>query len=89
MFPLQARQGGVLKRRGHTEATVDLMRLAGLQPAGVLCELMNPDGTMARGEQARAFAVRHGLPMLSVDDVVAYRRSREVSPDASDAKACA
>jgi 3,4-dihydroxy 2-butanone 4-phosphate synthase len=75
VFPLRARRGGVLERRGHTEATVDLMRLAGLQPAGVLCELMNHDGTMARGEQARAFAVRHGLPMLSVADVVAHRRS--------------
>jgi 3,4-dihydroxy 2-butanone 4-phosphate synthase len=78
VFPLRARHGGVLERRGHTEATVDLMRLAGLQPAGVLCELTNSDGTMARGEQVRAFAARHGLPVLSVEDVVAYRLSQKL-----------
>jgi len=73
VFPLRARRGGVLERRGHTEATVDLMRLAGLQPAGVLCELTNSDGTMARGEEVRSFAAWHGLPVLSVEDVVAFR----------------
>jgi 3,4-dihydroxy 2-butanone 4-phosphate synthase len=76
IFPLRARPGGVLERRGHTEAAVDLMRLAGLSPSAVLCELMNPDGTMARGGQARAFAASHGLPVLSVDDVVVYRRTQ-------------
>jgi 3,4-dihydroxy 2-butanone 4-phosphate synthase len=81
VFPLRTRRGGVLERRGHTEATVDLMRLAGLQPAGVLCELTNSDGTMARGEQVRDFAARHGLPVLSVEDVVAYRLSRKPAAD--------
>jgi 3,4-dihydroxy 2-butanone 4-phosphate synthase len=76
IFPLLSRPGGVLERRGHTEATVDLMRLAGLQPSGVLCELMNPDGTMARGPQARVFAAGHDLPLLSVEDVVAYQRAQ-------------
>jgi 3,4-dihydroxy 2-butanone 4-phosphate synthase / GTP cyclohydrolase II len=77
VFPLQAREGGVLKRPGHTEAAVDLARLAGLQPAGVLCEIMNEDGTMARGAALKAFAERHALPLLTVADLIAYRRSRE------------
>jgi 3,4-dihydroxy 2-butanone 4-phosphate synthase len=72
VFPLRAHPAGVLGRRGHTEATVDLVRLAGWRPAGVLCELMNPDGSMARGKEVAAFAVRHSLPVVSVDDVVAY-----------------
>lgn len=75
IFPLRAHPAGVLGRRGHTEATVDLVRLAGLRPAGVLCELMNGDGSMARGAQVWAFAEEHGLPVVSVDDVAAYRRS--------------
>ncbi|HYG35279.1 MAG TPA: 3,4-dihydroxy-2-butanone-4-phosphate synthase [Clostridia bacterium] len=75
VFPLQARAGGVLERPGHTEATIDLMRLAGLQPYGVLCELMNPDGTMARGEQVRAFSRLHGMPIVAVADVIAYRKA--------------
>ena len=75
VFPLRAHPAGVLGRRGHTEATVDLVRLAGRKPAGVLCELMNPDGSMARGPEVSAFAARHGLPVVSVGDVVAYRRS--------------
>lgn len=73
MFPLRAHPHGVLGRRGHTEATVDLARLAGLRPAGVLCELMNPDGSMARRQQALAFASRHRLPIVSVQDIVEYR----------------
>ena len=77
VFPLRAREGGVLKRPGHTEAAVDLARLAGLQPAGVLCEIMNDDGTMARGAALKAFAERHGLPFLTVADLIAYRSSRE------------
>lgn len=72
VFPLCARAGGVLERAGHTEATVDLMRLAGLQPCGVLCELMNPDGTMARGEQVAVFSRKHGYPMISVAEVIAH-----------------
>ncbi|GAB6041103.1 3,4-dihydroxy-2-butanone-4-phosphate synthase [Endothiovibrio diazotrophicus] len=74
VFPLRAQPGGVLTRRGHTEGTVDLMVLAGLRPAGVLCELTNPDGTMARLPQVVDFAGRHGMPVLSIEDLVAYRR---------------
>jgi len=74
VFPLIARAGGTLERDGHTEAAVDLAVLAGLAPAGVLCELMNPDGTMARGEQVRAFAQAHGLPCTTVAAVAQFRR---------------
>jgi 3,4-dihydroxy 2-butanone 4-phosphate synthase len=73
VFPLRARPDGVLERRGHTEGSVDLARLAGLKPAGVLCELMNEDGTMMRGEQITRFAAQHGMPMLTIEDIVAYR----------------
>lgn len=76
VFPLRAQPGGVLTRRGHTEGAVDLMRLAGLQPAGVLCELTNTDGTMARLPEVIAFAERHDMPVLSVDDLVEYRRAK-------------
>ncbi len=75
IFPLRARPGGVLERGGHTEATVDLMRLAGLQPCGVLCELTNPDGSMARLPEIMDFAQKHGMPVVTVGDLVAYRRS--------------
>ncbi len=78
VFPLRARPGGVLERPGHTEATVDLMRLAGLKPYGVLCELTNPDGTMARLPEIVAFGREQGLPVLTVEDVAAYRRESEV-----------
>lgn len=74
VFPLVARPGGVLERQGHTEAAVDLPALAGLQPAGVLCELMNPDGSMARGAQVAAFAQRHGLLCTTVEAVADFRR---------------
>jgi 3,4-dihydroxy 2-butanone 4-phosphate synthase/GTP cyclohydrolase II len=77
VFPLRAREGGVLKRPGHTEAAVDLARLAGAQPAGVLCEIVNGDGTMMRGTALTTFAEQHGLPFLTVADLIAYRRSRE------------
>jgi 3,4-dihydroxy 2-butanone 4-phosphate synthase len=77
VFPLRARPGGVLERDGHTEGSVDLMRLAGLRPAAVLCELMNPDGTMARGPQVEAFALAHDLPMLTIAEIVAWRRQAE------------
>lgn len=73
VFPLRARPNGVLERRGHTEGSVDLARLAGLKPAAVLCELMNEDGTMARGEQITRFAALHQLPMLTIADIFAYR----------------
>lgn len=79
VFPLRARPGGVLERRGHTEATVDLMRLAGLKPCGVLCELTNPDGSMARMPEITAFSRRHGFPLVTVDDLVQYRIMREQS----------
>ena len=74
IFPLRARRGGVLERTGHTEATVDLMRLAGLRPCGVLCELTNPDGTMARLPEVVAFAERHFIPVLTIEDLVGYRK---------------
>ncbi|MBO4122919.1 3,4-dihydroxy-2-butanone-4-phosphate synthase [Cupriavidus gilardii] len=73
VFPLVASDGGVLTRRGHTEGSVELARLAGLAPAAVLCELMNADGTMARGEQALAFAAQHDLPVLTIEELVAWR----------------
>jgi len=73
VFPLRARTGGVLTRRGHTEGSVDLARLAGLHPAAVLCELMNPDGSMARGEQVTAYARQHDLPVLTIEELARYR----------------
>ena len=75
VFPLRARPGGVLERRGHTEATVDLMRMAGLEPCGVLCELTMDDGKMARLPQVAAFALAHQFPLCSVEDLVAWRVS--------------
>ena len=77
MFPLRAREGGVLVRAGQTEATVDLVRLAGLYPAGVLCEIMNEDGTMARLPQLEVIAKRLGLKIISVADLITYRRRHE------------
>ncbi|HEY8392176.1 MAG TPA: bifunctional 3,4-dihydroxy-2-butanone-4-phosphate synthase/GTP cyclohydrolase II [Capillibacterium sp.] len=77
VFPVQARPGGVLKRAGHTEAAVDLMVLAGLQPAGVICEIMNEDGSMARLPQLEVFAARHRLKIISIADLIRYRRGRE------------
>lgn len=77
VYPLRARAGGVLERRGHTEATVDLMRLAGLNPAGVLCELMNVDGTMAKLPQVCQFADQHELCVISVEDLVQYRLTHQ------------
>jgi 3,4-dihydroxy 2-butanone 4-phosphate synthase/GTP cyclohydrolase II len=77
MFPLRARDGGVLVRAGQTEATVDLCRLAGLYPAGVLCEIMNSDGTMARRPTLRRFAARHKFKIVSVKDLIAYRMRTE------------
>ncbi len=74
VFPLRARRGGVLARRGHTEGTVDLMSLAGLEPAGVLCELTNADGSMARLPEVVDFAGRHAMPVLTIEDLVSYRR---------------
>jgi 3,4-dihydroxy 2-butanone 4-phosphate synthase/GTP cyclohydrolase II len=78
VFPLRYREGGVLKRAGHTEASVDLARLAGLYPAGVLCETVNEDGTMARLPDLVVFAAEHGLKIISIADLIAYRREHEV-----------
>jgi 3,4-dihydroxy 2-butanone 4-phosphate synthase / GTP cyclohydrolase II len=77
VFPLKAKAGGVLERVGQTEAAVDLARLAGLNPAGVICEIMNDDGTMARVRDLRPYCDRHGLKMITVADLVAYRRRHE------------
>ncbi|MDR3685405.1 MAG: bifunctional 3,4-dihydroxy-2-butanone-4-phosphate synthase/GTP cyclohydrolase II [Coriobacteriia bacterium] len=77
VFPLRARKGGVLERSGHTEAAVDLARLAGLTPAGVICEIMNDDGTMARRPQLELFAAEHNLKMITVADLIRYRRQTE------------
>ncbi len=77
IFPLIARQGGVLMRSGHTEAAVDLCRLAGLPSVGVICELVNDDGSVMRGPQVEAFAEEHGLRRISVADLIAYRQRQE------------
>lgn len=77
IFPLRSRPGGVLKRAGHTEAAVDLARLAGRSPAGVLCEVVNDDGTMQQGMNLRAFADEHDLPLVSIADLIRYRRQSE------------
>jgi 3,4-dihydroxy 2-butanone 4-phosphate synthase/GTP cyclohydrolase II len=77
VFPLKARPGGVLERVGQTEAAVDLARLAGLNPAGVICEVMNDDGTMARVPDLTSYCRKHGLKMITVADLVAYRRRTE------------
>ncbi|HLW58870.1 MAG TPA: bifunctional 3,4-dihydroxy-2-butanone-4-phosphate synthase/GTP cyclohydrolase II [bacterium] len=77
VFPLRATPGGVLRRAGHTEAAVDLATLAGLSPAGVLCEIMSDDGTMARLPELRAFAARHALPIISVAELIRYRLERD------------
>ncbi|MEI6858681.1 MAG: 3,4-dihydroxy-2-butanone-4-phosphate synthase [Shewanella sp.] len=75
VYPLRAQPGGVLSRRGHTEGTIDLMQLAGLKPAGVLCEITNPDGTMARLPEIIQFGDKHNLPVLTIEDIVKFRHS--------------
>lgn len=77
VFPLRAREGGVIRRPGHTEAAVDLARLAGLYPAGVICEIMNEDGSMARLPELLAVARQHGLKIISIADLIQYRLRRE------------
>jgi 3,4-dihydroxy 2-butanone 4-phosphate synthase/GTP cyclohydrolase II len=81
IFPLRAREGGVLARPGQTEAAVDLARLAGLTPAGVICEIMNDDGTMARVPDLAEFCMRHSLKMITVADLIEYRLTQERSID--------
>src|SRR2546425_5521539 len=85
VFPLRARPGGVLQRVGQTEASVDLARLAGLYPAGVICEILNPDGTMARRPDLERFAERHGLAFITVAQLVSYRLANRqpVAPGAA------
>jgi len=78
IFPLQAKDGGVLQRAGHTEAAIDLVKLAGLEHAGVICEILNKDGTCARLPQLKAFAKKHGLKICTILDLVEYRRRKEV-----------
>src|SRR6266576_3496377 len=77
VFPLRAKDGGVLERTGHTEASVDLARLAGLIPAGVICEVMNEDGTMSRVPDLIPYAKRHGVKIITVADLISYRRRTE------------
>ena len=77
MFPLRAQDGGVLVRAGQTEAAVDLARLAGLQPAGVICEIMDDDGTMSRGPRLEAFCLQHGLRMITIKDLIQYRIQKD------------
>lgn len=79
VFPIRAHAGGLTARRGHTEATIELTTLAGRKPAGVLCEVMNADGTMARLPELVAFAERQGMPMVSIADLVEVRRLRSVA----------
>jgi len=78
VFPLRAAPGGVLERRGHTEGAVELARMAGLRPAAVLCELMNEDGSMKRGDQLVAFSRAHGFPILTIAELVEYRQAQEL-----------
>lgn len=78
MFPLEARQGGVLKRTGHTEATVDLMRIAGLKECGLCCEIMREDGTMMRTTELLQFAKKHGFKVITIADLITYRRRTEM-----------
>ncbi|MDE2430310.1 MAG: 3,4-dihydroxy-2-butanone-4-phosphate synthase [Burkholderiales bacterium] len=80
VFPLRAAPGGVLSRRGHTEGSVDLAQMAGLQAAAVLCELMNPDGSMAKGAQIMEYALLHDLVILSIDELVRYRKAQGETP---------
>lgn len=80
VFPLRYATGGVLRRPGHTEASVDLARLAGLQPAAAICEVLNADGSMARPADLRVFAAFHGLQMVTIEDIIAYRRRVERGP---------
>jgi 3,4-dihydroxy 2-butanone 4-phosphate synthase/GTP cyclohydrolase II len=78
IFPLEAKEGGVLKRAGHTEAAVDLAKMAGLYPAGVICEIMNEDGTMARTPELMEYVKEHNLKIITIADLIAYRKNKEV-----------
>ena len=78
VFPLRATPGGVLARKGHTEGSVDLATMAGLQPAAVLCELMNPDGTMMRGAEIERFAALHAMPILTIAEMIEWRKANSI-----------
>lgn len=78
IFPLRAVAGGVLKRRGHTEASIDLAKMAGYKPAAVICEITNDDGTMARTPEIIAFGQKFGFPVVTIEDLVAYRLSQQI-----------
>jgi 3,4-dihydroxy 2-butanone 4-phosphate synthase/GTP cyclohydrolase II len=88
VVPLRAKDGGVLRRPGHTEAAVDLARLAGLRPAGVLCELVNDDGTMKRLPDLRRFADEHGLALVTIADLIQYRRAHDGRSRSSRTRGC-
>jgi 3,4-dihydroxy 2-butanone 4-phosphate synthase len=78
VFPLRATPGGVLSRKGHTEGSVDLSTMAGLNPSAVLCELMNPDGTMMRGADIERFAELHQMPILTIAEMIEWRQKHNV-----------
>lgn len=78
VFPLRAKTNGVLEREGHTEASVDLMRISNLSPYAVLCELTNPDGTMAVGDAIFDIASKYGFPIVSIDEIIAYRKEHKI-----------
>jgi 3,4-dihydroxy 2-butanone 4-phosphate synthase len=78
VFPLRAKAGGVLERDGHTEATIDLMKLAGLNPAGVLCEVTLPNGTMARMPDVIEFSKKHDMPVVTIEDIITYRKDNNL-----------
>ena len=77
IFPLCAKEGGVLERNGHTEASVDMMKLSNLEPNAVLCEITNEDGTMAKGEQITDFAKKYSMPIISIEEIIKYRQNSE------------
>ncbi|OCL85020.1 3,4-dihydroxy-2-butanone-4-phosphate synthase [Arcobacter porcinus] len=76
IFPLCAKEGGVLERNGHTEASIDMMKLANLEPNAVLCEITNEDGTMAKGDQITNFAKKHSMPIISIEEIIEYRLNK-------------
>ena len=88
VFPLRYAEGGVLVRPGHTEAAVDLARMAGRAPAGVISEIVNDDGSMKRSQQLRDFADEHGLVMISIEDLIHYRRGHETTSSGSPRPGC-
>ena len=77
IFPIVGKEGGVLRRAGHTEASIDLSLLAGLRPSGVICEIMADDGSMARGKELHRFASKHNLKIISIEDLIRYRRKND------------